>query len=240
LFVVKFRVFGSARFLSHAETLRVFHRACARAGLDLVYSEGFNPRTALSLPLPRSVGLACQDETCCLKLRTSSDENLKEKLSEKMPDGFELISAQALGPDESFQKGRAVYEISIIQNYSGEQLKERISRLLANDSLKLQRRMDAHGRTKTVDVRQYLASIEVIDRSAAGRYLAEGGKVVVNARFSPQGSIRVDEILSLLEINVTDLDGPVIRTKVLWDTAGSAYNYYYLAPGSTGGLLSKE
>jgi len=97
--------------LSHAETLRVFRRACVRAGLDLAYSEGFNPRPAVSLPLPRSVGLVCQDETCCLKLRISNDENLKDKLSEQLPAGFEMTSAEALGPDASFQKGRAVYEL---------------------------------------------------------------------------------------------------------------------------------
>jgi len=199
--------------LSHAETLRVFRRACVRAGLDLAYSEGFNPRPAVSLPLPRSVGLVCQDETCCLKLRISNDENLKDKLSEQLPAGFEMTSAEALGPDASFQKGRAVYEIPITQKESNEQMKERISRLLTNDSLKLQRRSDAHGRTKTVDVREYLESIEVIDR-----------KVIVNARFSPQGSIRVDEILNLLKINVADLDGPVIRTKVLWNFTLKAQN----------------
>jgi uncharacterized protein with von Willebrand factor type A (vWA) domain len=159
------------------------------------------------------VGLACQDETCCLKLRISSDENLKEKLSEQMPDGFELTSVETLGPDVSFQKGKAVYEISITQDESTERLKERISRLLANDSLKLQRRLDAHGRTKMVDVRGYLNSIEVIGR-----------KVIVNARFSPRGSIRVDEILNLLKINVADLGGPITRTKIFWDMAGPAYN----------------
>ena len=130
-----------------------------------------------------------------------------------MPAGFELTSAETLGPDVSFQKGRAVYEISINKDESVELLKERASLLMANDSLKLQRRLDAHGRTKTVDVRGYLASIEVIDN-----------KVVVNARFSPKGSIRVDEILNLLEINVANLDGPVTRTKVLWDFILKAQN----------------
>jgi hypothetical protein len=40
--------------------------------------------------------------------------------------------------------------------------------------------------------------------------------VIVMARFGPQGSIRVDEILSLLGLDVRALDGPVTRTKVLW------------------------
>lgn len=130
-----------------------------------------------------------------------------------MPDGFELTSAERTEPAISFQKGRAVYEIPVTKDESFERLKERICRLLANDSLKLQRRLDARGRTKTVDVRGYLEAIKVTDR-----------KVIVNARFSPQGSIRVDEILNLLEIKVTDIDGPVTRTKIFWDTSGSEYN----------------
>ena len=130
-----------------------------------------------------------------------------------MPVGFELTSAERIDPDVSFHKGTAVYEISVTKDESVERLKECICRLMANDSLKLQRRMDAHGRTKTVDVREYLEDIEVVDQ-----------KVIVNARFSTQGSIRVDEILSLLEISVTNLDGPVTRTKVLWDFMLKAQN----------------
>ncbi|MBN2271219.1 MAG: DUF2344 domain-containing protein, partial [Sedimentisphaerales bacterium] len=60
--LLKFRIWGNLRFLSHAETMKVFQRACARAGLDVAHTEGFNPRPRLSLPLPRSVGVESDEE----------------------------------------------------------------------------------------------------------------------------------------------------------------------------------
>jgi len=217
LFVLKFRVFDNLRFLSHAETLRVFQRACVRAGLDVAYSSGYNPRARMSLPLPKSVGLACEDEICCLKLncaeRLLNADNLKDRLNGRMPDGIELLSAESLRQPASFQSGTAVYEFSVSPRHCGEQLKERVCQLLASDSLKLQRRLDAQGRTKTVDVRGYLESIEV-----------QGQKVIVKSAFGPQGSIRIEEILSLLQLDAGALAGPVTRTKVLWNNMLNAQN----------------
>jgi hypothetical protein len=68
---VRFRIGGALRFLSHAETSRVFQRACARAGIPVKYSAGFNPHPKLSLPLPRSVGVESDDELLVVRL---SDE----------------------------------------------------------------------------------------------------------------------------------------------------------------------
>jgi radical SAM-linked protein len=210
-------VFANLRFLSHAETLRLFQRSCVRAGLDVAYSSGFNPRPRISLPLPRSVGLACEDEICCLLLNNTgqelSGEELKDKLNSQMPDGIELLTAESTQQPASFQSGTAVYEFTVSPRRRDEKLKERVSQLLANDSLKLQRRLDAHGRTRTIDVRSYLESVEV-----------QGPKVVVRAAFGLRGSIRVEEILNLLKLDVADLDGPVTRTKVLWKKLTNTQN----------------
>ena len=72
LLVIKFKIGGNLRFLSHAQTLMVFRRACIRAGIKIQYSQGFNPRPRLSLPLPRPVGVASDDELLCLRVRKST------------------------------------------------------------------------------------------------------------------------------------------------------------------------
>lgn len=66
--VVRFAVRGWLRFLSHAETVRVFERGCARARVPVKYTQGFNPHAKLSLPLPRPVGVASDDELLILRL----------------------------------------------------------------------------------------------------------------------------------------------------------------------------
>ena len=57
------------RFLSHAETIRVFQRACVRAGVQIAYSQGFNPHQKMSLVPPRSVGVESNDDLLCLWLK---------------------------------------------------------------------------------------------------------------------------------------------------------------------------
>ena len=78
LLVMKFRIGRSLRFLSHAETLSLFQRACVRAGIDLCYSQGFNPRPKLSLPLPRPVGVESDDELLAVRVLKSTPAQRQE------------------------------------------------------------------------------------------------------------------------------------------------------------------
>lgn len=215
MLVLKFRVFGTLRFLSHAETLRMFQRACTRAELATVYSLGFNPRMKISLPLPRTVGLACDDETCCIPLNRDDSldaEQLKEKLAEHMPEGIELFDAQLTDKDISFQNGTAVY-MFVVEPAGAKNLNEKAEEILEKDSVVLRRTSGKDTKPKSIDVRKFIEAIKIA-----------GPQVVVNAKFSPNGSIRVEEILSLLGLEIKNLAGPVKRTKVLWNNMSNAQN----------------
>jgi radical SAM-linked protein len=201
------------RFLSHAETIRVFQRAFARAGFDLDHSQGFNPRPRLSLPLPRSVGVETDDDLLCVQIKAEASnfdaERFLGRLSAHLPQGCSLVSAEALSTKQRFEAAWVTYVLTAGPQYSVAKLRTRIERVLASDSLELQRTVDAKGTLRKVDVRRYLESIELKDRH-----------VVVRCRVSAAGSIRVEEILSLLELEVDRLAGAVRRTCVTWRQHG--------------------
>jgi radical SAM-linked protein len=209
---IRFRISGSLRFLSHAETLKLFQRACARADMRLRYSHGFNPRPKLSLPLPRSVGVETDDDLLCLRLETSQQscdtEQLKGGLSNQLPDGCELLDVEPAQTKVSFQPRQAAYIFALRPQCIGEQLKNRIKRVLASESLIIRRRVDAKGNIRTLDVRGFLKSIEF-----------ENENIVVECKITPAGSIRVEEILKLLELSVENLAAPVRRTSVQWQSS---------------------
>ena len=46
---------GRLRFVGHLDLLRVFHRALNRAGIELVFSQGFNPHPQISFSQPLSL-----------------------------------------------------------------------------------------------------------------------------------------------------------------------------------------
>ena len=220
--VIKFRLSGTLRFLSHAETLRVFQRACVRARINIQYSQGFNPRPKISLPLPRPVGVESDDELLYLRLdksvraqehkSTSSADDLcsliKDKLCAQLPEGCELISVNLARAGRSFQPSSATYMFTVKSEYFNEDLRVRIEQLLASENLKILRQTDKKNpKVKNVDVRVFLESIKTDSRS-----------IIVECNISPTGSIRVEEILRLLELDEGKLALPIRRTKVQWKT----------------------
>ncbi len=240
LLVIKFKVGGALRFLSHAETLRLFQRACVRAGINIRYSQGFNPRPKLSLPLPRPVGIESDDELLCLKvnkgIRAQEHKSIRAQghkgtgdayglcpddfctsvaadLSAQLPDGCELVSVNIAPVVAAFQPCSATYVLILHEEYLNEELRARIGRLLASESLNVRRRTGArnskfktqNSKSKNVDVRPFLTSLEL-----------NGRGIIVECRISPAGSIRIDEILNLLGLDESKLAAPIRRTNVKW------------------------
>jgi len=212
LLVIKFRIKGSLRFLSHAETMAVFQRACVRAGINIQYSQGFNPRPRLSLPLPRPVGVESDNELLALRIRRAHENadtselctKIAADLSAQLPDGLELISVSIAKKGTSFQPCLARYILPLEAKCASEELRATAWRLLASENLYI-RRETAGKRSKNVDVRVFLQSLEL-----------DGRDIIAECRITSAGSIRVDELLELLELDYSKLAAPIRRTNVKW------------------------
>ncbi len=210
--LVEFRCRGLARFLSHAELMRVFQRACVRANLALEYSRGFNPRPRLSLPLPKPVGVESEADLLYLRWKDPGIERgqaaagLKHRLSEQLPGGLEVLSVRIVSRKASYQAEAADYRFPLkADGVSDEEMRMKIQTLLARGEIGVDRRDGEGGKARRVDVRPFLESIEV-----AGR------EIKVRCRIFQTGSIRVGEILELLGLNKEQLAGPVCRTAIVW------------------------
>lgn len=210
--MIKFKVWGALRFLSHAETLRLLQRACVRAGINVRYSQGFNPRPKLSLPLPRPVGVESDEEVLSLSVHgepggaSPTLHEVAAGLSAQLPGGCEFLSVSVARSGASIQPSAATYALPVHGEYLDDTIRVTIDRLLASDSLGVERRTGAKGRrSKNIDVRPFLASIEMTDQG-----------IIVECRISPAGSIRVEEVLSLLQLDQNMLAGPIRRTSVRW------------------------
>lgn len=224
LLVIKFRIGGSLRFLSHAETVKVFQRAFVRIGLQIRHSKGFNPRPKLSLPFPRPVGVESDQELLCVQINNNAMTqhnintgefctSVKARLSGQLPEGLELISVDVIETKKSFQPSSATCIFKIKPEYLHDRLQARIKDLLASEKLISERRINKklskfqirNSKFKQVDVRPFLKSVQLIDDC-----------IVVRCQVSSAGSIRVDEILKLLELDVWMLSAPVKRTNLQW------------------------
>jgi radical SAM-linked protein len=214
--LIKFSVRGALRFVSHAEMLKVFQRACARAGLKVQHSQGFNPHPRLSLPLPRPVGIESDDELLCIQMNGDLNESeIKTRLSEQLPEGYELLSVSLAKTKRAIQPRSATYIVPVQPKWIDDKLRARIDSTLASENLIIERRITStemssraqsrESKIKMLDVRPFLESIEL-----------DGNNIIVKCEITPAGSIRVDEILELLEIDIEKLTAPVKRTNVQW------------------------
>jgi hypothetical protein len=99
----------------------------------------------------------------------------------------------------------ARYVLKVQEQKFDDGVGKRIADVLASDKVVVNRRAGEDSRTKPVDVRPFLEAIK-----------AQAQGFTVDCKISPAGTIRVDEILGLLQLKTGDLTGPVRRTSVQW------------------------
>lgn len=221
---VRFALGGMLRFLSHAETLGVFQRACARAGVAVKFTEGFNPHPKVSLPLPRPVGVASEDELLVLRLfeeqgfpfgeapspaRRQWQDRLGQSLAEVLPGPIRVRSVTLEKSHASFVAESADYVFNV-RSTEGSDVEarwpQRIAAILARESIVVER-ISPNRPRRLIDVRGFLKSIRM-----------EGDCIVATCVISAGGSIRVDEIMELLGLTAADLAAPIRRMNVAWKT----------------------
>ncbi len=216
---IRFRIAGTMRFLSHAETARVWQRACARADLPVRYSQGFNPHPRMSLPLPRPVGVEAEEELLVVKLREEGataesraerEATVKQALAAQLPEGMEVLAVGFVGAGASFHPQSAEYVLPLgVEDRAdlAERLQGAVAGVMESERCMVERATGEDTTARTVDVRPFLLAVRL-----------EGGTLIVQHRTGEGGSIRVEEILRLFGLDLQDLAGPVRRTNVIWET----------------------
>jgi radical SAM-linked protein len=171
--------------------------------VQIAYSQGFNPHQQMSLVPPRSVGVESDDDLLCLWLKEGQTAIDAESLKSALPEGIEILSVETSEAKSIPEPISARYVMKVQGQKIDDEIRKCITDMLASDKIVVNRRAGEDSRTKPVDVRPFLEAIN-----------AEAGGFTVDCKISPAGTIRVDEILGLLQLKTADLIGPVRRTSV--------------------------
>ena len=85
---------GKAVYISHLDLMATMRRALTRAGIQLSYSQGFNPHPYMSVALPLTVGCGSFCELMDIGLLDiTQGSDLVELLTAEMPAGLEISEA---------------------------------------------------------------------------------------------------------------------------------------------------
>ena len=83
---------GRAKYVSHLDMNRCFTRAVRRAGLNLWYTEGFNPHPYLNFLTPLSLGQESDGEPLDIRMQDdTSDDEIRTRLNEALPEGVSVV-----------------------------------------------------------------------------------------------------------------------------------------------------
>jgi radical SAM-linked protein len=201
---IRFVIEGDLRFISHHDTMRLFERALSRAQLPVRFSQGFNPRPRLSLPLPRAVGISSDAELLVVELAEPVEpDTVLVRLSEQMPPGLTLTEARMIAEKHPPQPVQVDYQLPLGPGMT-ETVAEASQRLMAAPTWPLERSGPGK-KSKEIDLKQYLAGVSVQEGMLRWKVLVSAG-----------GSLRPAELLAAVGLTPEDWHHQVRRTAVQW------------------------
>jgi radical SAM-linked protein len=211
--VVSFSIGGSLRFLSHRQTVTMLERALIRGGVELGYSEGFNPHPRMSLPLPRTVGIATEKDILTASILSGEGCDsvmLKDSISGQVPEGCQINDVFLCPGKTSFKAQSVLYEFGLGESVCvGRFQKARESlceNLRTGIAIMVERKGSKRKRARTVNVGAFIESVELDEKTLR-----------VRCSVTEKGSIRPGELLELLGLEAGMLSGGIVRKDVKWD-----------------------
>jgi radical SAM-linked protein len=150
------------RFLSHHDTMRLWQRAFTRAQFPIRYSCGFNPHLRMSLPLPRSVGMASQRELLLAEWEDAPLEPAQAiALQKELPAGIQIRQTDLVPAQVSYQPQWARYRLQLSEPVDSQRLRNRMDEFMQSQEWTVVR--PAHGRhpKRNIHLRSCLMEMEL-------------------------------------------------------------------------------
>lgn len=86
---------GDMRFISHLDLMRIFQRACRRAGVPVALTKGFNPHPKISIKRALKLGIESENEEALFSLeRDMGPAEFMDRVNKELPEGIKIKDAK--------------------------------------------------------------------------------------------------------------------------------------------------
>jgi radical SAM-linked protein len=201
-FRVRFAKTEAMRFTGHLDLFRTWERTFRRAGLPLVYSQGFHPKPRMHLAAALPLGcLSDGDLLDCWLTENLDPEDLAARLDSAAPPGIRIQGVHAVGVAEPALPRQVVaahFEVRSAAFPSAEDLRRRVNGLLEASSLTRSRR------GRSYDLRPLIGDL---------RFDAPSGALHMDLSAREGASGRADEVL--LALGLDPAESVACRTRLV-------------------------
>ncbi len=210
---IKFSKVGNLMYISHLDLARTMQRIILRAGLDIWYTEGFNPQPKMVFAVPLPTGVESECELLDIKLNSyMSCEEIKERLNNSFPP--EMRALEVYNPEVKLKEIQYIdYTIKITSPKITDKTTKEIESLLTNKCVLLKKTKSGE---KEVDISEYIAKIQTQGGENSvilNAIIASGG----DKNLSPELLIEaIRKYLGIMTSTSTDEYYSIMRNKMLY------------------------
>lgn len=163
---IKFSKCEDIKYISHLDLQRTLHRMFRRAGLNLVYSQGFNPHPKVSFAMAMPVGMTSEGEYVDVEIQSSIDENeIMKNLNDAAPKGLNINKIGAYNnPVKNLSaiitQGTFLISISLREGCNKSLLQEAINEMMNNNEIIMDKK-NKKGKIVSKDIRPLIKDIMI-------------------------------------------------------------------------------
>lgn len=150
------------KYISHLDLIRLWHRAFRRAGLELAYSEGFNPHPRIQIAAPLPLGVTGESELMDVVFaKEYMPQSVELSVNAQLPPGIkieQIMQVALTAPSLQGQVRRAHYRVEIPESdTSSQKIESLIASLLALETLPWTQKREE--KVRSFDLRQQIGDI---------------------------------------------------------------------------------
>ncbi|WP_160722096.1 TIGR03936 family radical SAM-associated protein [Isachenkonia alkalipeptolytica] len=201
----KFSKTGDMKYISHLDLVRLFHRVLRRAGINIAYTQGFNPHPIISFATALSLGVESYGEYFDLKLNEEmSFTEFQQSVNQHMPRGIKILDGKYIDSKEDSLMSMVEYSDYLIavefidENWDRELFEQWVAGFLEEERImitrkKKKKRRQRHQEYKEVDVRPLIKELTL--ESVRG----EKWSLYTLLTTGSKGNLKPEDLIKLFE-----------------------------------------
>lgn len=203
--------YGDAKYVSHLDLIRLFTRAFKRAGIQLTYSEGFNPHPKMAIGLPLSVGVTSECEYLDAETEHPLGFEEIETLNRVLPMGIHINNAAERKPGmkKPADIRWAAYTVTVVGASVDAQ---RLEAFMERPTVMIEKKTKR--KTEETDILPDIANLALVSEDKDGVVLS----MVLSA--GPAANLKPELVLAAMEQYIEGFaveDKEIHRTAILAD-----------------------